>query len=118
MDPHFDGVIFQTHAQELAKRLRRPFPPACVLDVRPRQQFAAGHIPGARHASPEELSQGLPAGIEASTEFFVVGAGPEDAAIRPASQALRAAGARRVVEFSGGMSEWRAYGFDVLAEAA
>jgi rhodanese-related sulfurtransferase len=118
MDPHFYGVIFQTHARELAKRIHRPFPAYCVLDVRPRHEFAAGHIPGARHASPDELAEGLPAGTEASTEFFVVGAGPEDAAIRPASQALRAAGARRVVEFGGGMSEWRAYGFDVLPEAA
>ena len=34
MDPHFEGVIFQTHANELVKRLGKAFPPFCVIDLR------------------------------------------------------------------------------------
>lgn len=118
MDPHFDGVIFQTHARELAQRLGNEFPPHCALDVRHLSAFEAGHIPMARSASPGELTRGLPDGTDASTEFFIIGSGPDDPAVRAASQALRANGARRVVEFRGGMSEWSAYGFDVNQERA
>ena len=34
MDPHFDGVIFATHAEELARRIKFEYPPFAVLDVR------------------------------------------------------------------------------------
>jgi len=111
MDPHFEGVIFQTHASELAKRLGHEFPRHTVLDVRDAAAFASSHIPGAQRAPVGELASALPQGTDVSTEFFVLGADPEDTAVRAASQALRAHGARRVVEFSGGMSEWNAYGF-------
>ena len=116
MDPHFEGVIFQTHASELAKRLASEFPPYCAIDVRDSAEFGAGHIPAARNASPDGLTLGLPDGTDSSTEFFVIGSGPDDPAIRAASQALRANGAHRVVEFRGGMSEWNAYDFEVRKE--
>lgn len=116
MDPHFEGVIFQTHAAELARRLQRPFPPYRLLDVRDPADFAAGHIPAAGNTSPEALRQGLPEGTGPGTEFFVIGAAPGDAAVRQASEALRASGAHRIVEFSGGMSEWSALGFEVVGE--
>ncbi len=61
MDPHFDGVIFQTHAAELIRRLRRPFPPFCVVDARWRGDFDQGHIPGAYAAGPDGLTA-LPPG--------------------------------------------------------
>lgn len=106
MDPHFDGVIFKTHAAELRRRLRRPFPPFCVIDVRPREEHERGHIPGAIPATAADLAAGLPPGTTEHTEIFVVGGRPEDPAMRQASLALRRLGARRVVELTGGMSEW------------
>ena len=47
MDPHFDGVIFQTHAAELRRRLPHPWPPFVVVDVRPEEEYEKGRIPGA-----------------------------------------------------------------------
>jgi rhodanese-related sulfurtransferase len=103
MDPHFDGVIFQTHAAELRRRIRRPHPPFAVLDVRGNEAWRQGRIPGAVPAG--ELTA-LPDGVAASAEIFVVGSGPDDQRVRAASLRLRELGARRVVELTGGMSEW------------
>lgn len=113
MDMHFDGVIFQTHAAELSRRLDHPHPPYAVLDLRDEQEWAAGHIPGARRASVDTLARGLPEGTTPSTEFFLVGSGPTDPAPRAASLALQHLGARRRVELTGGMHEWRAQGLPV-----
>jgi rhodanese-related sulfurtransferase len=107
MDPHFDGVIFKTHAAEVRRRIGRPFPPFCLVDVRPREAFEQGHIPGAVSAAAADLTAGLPAGSTERTEFIVVGAEPEDPAMRAASLALRRHGAHRVVELTTGMTDWK-----------
>ena len=109
MDPHFDGVIFKTHAGELIRRIRRPHPPFCVVDVRWRGEYDEEHIPGAFPAGPDGLAA-LPPGTSERTEFFVVGNEPEDPAMRRVSVALRGLGAHRVVELTGGMVEWRGAG--------
>lgn len=113
MDMHFDGVIFQTHAAELCRRLEHPFPPFAILDLRGEEEWADGHIPGALHASVGTLEQGLPEGTTEATEFFLVGSGPSDRAPRAASLALKRLGVHRRVELSGGMHEWRAGGLPV-----
>ncbi len=110
MDMHFDGVIFQTHAAELRRRLDHPHPPFAVLDLRDEADWEAGHIPGARAVSLAELERGLPEGTTPTTEFFLVGSGPTDTAPRSASVALQRLGAHRRVEFPGGMHEWQAHG--------
>ena len=112
MDPHFDGVIFKTHAAEVHRRLSRPFPPFRIVDVRPREAFELGHIPGAMSATAAELAAGLPGATE-HTEFIVVGAQPEDPAMRAASLALRRHGARRIVELTTGMTDWQSAGYPV-----
>lgn len=118
MDPHFDGVIFQTHAGELERRLRIDFPAWCALDVRSASEFASGHLPGSRRASVDDLADALPEGTDAGTEFFVIGSGPGDARVRPVSEALRQLGAHRVVELPGGVAEWTAYDFALEQQAA
>jgi len=115
MDPHFDGVIFKTHAAEVRRRLSRPFPPFRIVDVRPRAAFEQGHIPGAASADAADLAAGLPPGATEHTEFIVVGAQPEDPAMRPASLALRRHGARRVVELTTGMTDWQRAGYPLEA---
>jgi rhodanese-related sulfurtransferase len=105
MDPHFDGVIFKTHSGEVRRRLSRPFPPFRILDVRPRSEWERSRIPGSISA-PEDGIMEFPAGADARTEYLVVGQEPEDPAMRRASLALRSLGAHRVVEMTGGMTEW------------
>ena len=109
MDMHFDGVIFQTHAAELHRRLDHAHPPFAVLDLRDEAAWAGGHIRGARNVSLDALDQGLPEGTTTATEFFIVGAGPRDSSVRDASLALQRHGAQRRVEFPGGMEEWAAH---------
>ena len=113
MDMHFEGVIFQTHAAELHRRLAFPHPPFRILDVRPAEQWAAGHIPGAVTLAPAGRAPGLPAGADARTELFIVGEDPDDPAVRASSLALKALGARRLVEVPGGMAEWRDLGYPI-----
>lgn len=113
MDMHFDGVVFQTHAGELHRRLAHCHPPFAVLDLREEEAWAGGHIPGARNVSVEGLDRGLPEGTSATTEFFLVGAGPTDPSPREASLVLQRHGATRRVELSGGMQEWTAYNLPV-----
>lgn len=117
MDPHFDGVIFKTHAGELIRRIRRPFPPFCIVDARWRGEYEEGRIPGAFPAGPEGLTA-LPPGTTEHTELFVVGSGPEDPAMRQVSLSLRRLGAHRVVELTGGMTEWRLAGGPIETSAS
>ena len=81
MDPHFDGVIFQTHPAELARRMRSPRPPFLVVDVRAASEQARGTIPGAVAVSSTDLAA-LPGGADAKTEFIVVGGDLEDPEVR------------------------------------
>ncbi len=111
MDMHFDGVIYQTYADELARRARYSHPPYRIVDVRDAADFESGHIAGAIQATG--LKSGLPDGATVTTEFFVVGSGPEDERVRTASLTLRARGALRCVEVPGGMLEWRQSGHPV-----
>lgn len=114
MDPHFQGVIFKTHAGELIRRIKRPVPPCCIIDIRWRGAYDEGHIPGAVSILPENLKT-LPEGATEHTELFVVGEGAEDPGMRAASLTLRRLGAHRVVELTGGMVEWRRAGGPVEA---
>ncbi|MCP4201954.1 MAG: rhodanese-like domain-containing protein [bacterium] len=109
MDMHFEGVIFHTHADELERRLGHDFPPFAVLDVRPQTDHARRRIRGSISIDADHLEQ-LPEGTDMATEFFVVGTGHADAAVRRAALALKGIGARRVVEVTGGYYEWRRRG--------
>jgi len=113
MDMHYDGVIFQSYAEELERRASRPHPPYLILDVRGRADYEAGHVPGAVAMGADDLKSGLPTGTTVATEFFIVGSGPTDGRVREATLALRDHGARRCVELSGGMIEWRQSGYSV-----
>lgn len=106
MDPHFHGVIFQTHAAELRRRIARTSPPFVVVDVRPEKDYRRGHIPRAVWGGHLDFARAAPALAQPGNEVFVVGSAHEDPMIREASLALRRLGARRVVELTGGMVEW------------
>ncbi len=106
MDMHFEGVVFQTHAAELRRRIGRRHPPLLVIDVRPAGRYASGHVPGACSLTLEELRRALPDGATAATELVVVGEDHEDPMVRTAALALRRHGVRRIVELSGGFHEW------------
>jgi rhodanese-related sulfurtransferase len=98
-------------AAELRRRLRDG--DVVVLDVRPRAEFEAGHIAGARSVPIEELERRL---LELPPDGEVVAycRGPYCVFADEAVAALRAKGyqARRLAE---GFPDWRSRGFPVTA---
>lgn len=84
-----------------------------VLDVRPADEYAAGHIPGALNASLTELDQILPT-LAPDAEIVAYCRGPYCIYAHQAVAALRKLGinARRL---EGGLPEWREDGRDVQA---
>ncbi|RCK75989.1 MAG: Rhodanese-related sulfurtransferase [Candidatus Ozemobacter sibiricus] len=102
----------QVTVQELKALLERPSAEAAaavLIDVREPEEFAAGHVPGARNIPLSEVarrSAELPAG---ATVFVICQVGGRSAV---ACQMLagRLPGAR-VVNVEGGTSAWQAAGF-------
>lgn len=112
MDPQFDGVIYQTHAEELHRRMKFDYPPYAVIDVRSDEAWKEGSVPGALHVDLDSLESSLPEGTEPTTELFVFGEDHTDPARRAVTLRLRELGALRVVEMPGGFREWRLRGFE------
>lgn len=79
-----------------------------VLDVRPADEFAAGHIAGARHVAPEDIGRIAPH-LPPETEIVAYCRGPWCVYADQAVAALRRHGlnARRM---QGGLPDWRADG--------
>ena len=110
MDMHFEGVVFQSHAAELARRIERPWPHFAVLDVRSGGEHERQRIPGSQLFDVNRGDHSLPPDTTPATEFFVLGESPDDSRVRVATKALRSLGARRVVEVPGGIFEWKQLG--------
>ncbi|MFZ5993090.1 MAG: ArsR/SmtB family transcription factor [Deinococcota bacterium] len=87
-----------------------------LLDVRPRQEFAAGHIPGAIPAPIEELEALLPS-LPRGVEVIAYCRGPYCTFADEAVELLRARGfqARRLEL---GLPDWREAGYPVVAEGS
>lgn len=83
-----------------------------VVDVRPKEEFAMGHVPGAINVPPSELNRRL-ADLPRSKEVVAYCRGPYCVFAFEAVAALRKAGykARRLED---GMPEWRAAGLPVV----
>ena len=84
-----------------------------VLDMRPADEFALGHIPGALNIALAELDR-LVAGLDPGAEIVAYCRGPYCVYAHQAVAALRKRGlnARRL---DGGLPEWREDGRPVLA---
>lgn len=95
--------------RELLERARRGL--VTVLDVRPPEEYAAGHLPGARNVPLKDLEAHL-ARIEPDREIVAYCRGPHCVLAYEAVQRLRARGfrARRLED---GLPEWRAAGLPV-----
>jgi ArsR family transcriptional regulator len=85
-----------------------------VLDVRPSEEFALGHVPGAINIPPAELKRRM-AELPRNKEIIAYCRGPYCVFAFEAVAALRASGykARRL---EGGMPHWRAAGLPVEDE--
>lgn len=86
-----------------------------ILDARPANEFAAGHIPGALSVPVDELHQRLK-GLPTRKEFVAYCRGPYCVYADQAVEMLRKSG-RRARRLDGGFPEWRAAGFPVEEQA-
>lgn len=108
-----EGPLEPVSRADLAVRLAEGS--VTVLDVRPADEYAAGHIPGALNASLSELQRVL-ARLAPDVEVVAYCRGPYCVYAYQAVAALRQIGihARRM---DGGLPEWREDGRPVLAGA-
>jgi rhodanese-related sulfurtransferase len=95
--------------EELIERVRRKS--VMVIDVRPVEEFQAGHIPGAISVPLKELESRL-AEFPKKGEIVAYCRGPYCVLAIQAVEALRAKG-YRAVRLEDGVSDWRAKGFRV-----
>jgi ArsR family transcriptional regulator len=100
--------------QELTERIRAGL--VTVLDVRPQQEFAAGHLPGAINMPLEEMARRL-SELPPDKDVVAYCRGPYCVLAYEAVAALRQSGlkARRLDD---GYPEWKAAGLPVEAEPA
>jgi rhodanese-related sulfurtransferase/DNA-binding transcriptional ArsR family regulator len=104
-----DGVEPVTR-EELLRRIRAR-EPLTLLDVRPRQEYAAGHLPGAVSMPLDELERRLKE-LPRKAEIVAYCRGPYCAFAPEAVRTLRARGFEaRVLE--GGLPDWAAGGLPV-----
>ena len=99
---------------ELMTRLRRR--DVVVLDTRPANEYAAGHIAGAISVPVAELKRRLH-GLPKHTEYVAYCRGPYCVYADRAVQLLRKSG-RRARRLRGGLPEWRAAGLPTVAAPA
>ncbi|HEY6415751.1 MAG TPA: metalloregulator ArsR/SmtB family transcription factor [Acidimicrobiales bacterium] len=102
--------------EELATRMAGDSPPV-VLDVRPAEEYVAGHIPGAVSVPPDELTGRLK-GLSGAGDVVAYCRGPfcvyADDAVR-ALDRRRGVKARRLED---GFPEWRRAGLPVAVGSA
>jgi rhodanese-related sulfurtransferase/DNA-binding transcriptional ArsR family regulator len=94
---------------ELAARLKEGS--VTVMDVRPADEYATGHIPGAVNVSLEDLERTART-IDPGTEIVAYCRGPYCVLAHQAVTALRRLG-REARRLEGGFPEWREDGRDV-----
>ncbi len=101
-------------ARQLLERIRSGL--VTVLDVRPPEEYAAGHLPGAVNVPLEELEKHLDA-LKADQEIVAYCRGPHCVLAFDAVARLREKGfdARRL---EGGLPEWRLEGLPVECESS
>jgi len=99
--------------EELLRRIRAGR--AVVIDVRPREEYRAGHIPGAVSIPLGELDKRL-SELPARKEIVAYCRGPYCVMAYEAVARLRARG-RRARRLTDGFPEWRASGLPVQTSA-
>jgi rhodanese-related sulfurtransferase len=94
---------------EFADRIQAGSPPV-VLDVRTREEFAQGHIPGAINISHGELPNRMAELPDAKSEEIVVYDDAGRGAARLAEETLHGNGYSNVLILTGHWQQWQAAG--------
>ncbi len=93
--------------EELSQRIENQDADLLILDVRTPEEFAAGHVPGARNIPHDQLPARLAELADAKDrEVVVYCRSGKRAAI--ARDTLEAHGFKRIVQLEGDMLQWQA----------
>lgn len=113
---HFEASLrFETDCWDVHDALASGTPDFVLLDVRGPDQFAAGHVPGARNLPRRKIIESKLAGYPAGTLFVVYCAGPHcNGAARAAIELARLG--RPVKLMIGGVTGWLDEGFALSNE--
>ncbi|CAM2186391.1 Rhodanese domain-containing protein [Burkholderia latens] len=113
---HFEASLrFETDCWDTHDALASGAPDFVLLDVRSPEQFAAGHVPGARNLPHRKIVAGKLAEYPADTLFVVYCAGPHcNGAARAAIRLARLG--RPVKLMIGGITGWLDEGFALSNE--
>jgi rhodanese-related sulfurtransferase/predicted transcriptional regulator len=103
------GALERVSSEELMHRVRKG--EVTVLDVRPAQEYRAGHIPGARSVPVSELRNHL-AKLPKNREIVAYCRGPNCVMAIEAVEQLRKRGFR-AVRMEQGVMDWRARGWRI-----
>lgn len=101
------GALERVSGEELLRRVRRK--EVLVLDVRPADEFRAGHIPGARSMPVSELKRRV-AELPRSKEIVAYCRGPHCVMAIEAVELMRRKGLR-AVRMEHGVMDWRMRGW-------
>ena len=105
------GVLESVGREALLGRMRRG--EVTVLDVRPSEEYGAGHIPGALSVPLADLERRL-AELPRDREVVAYCRGPYCVLAMEAVRLLRTHGFR-AVRLEDGVPDWRARGFDLVS---
>ncbi|HZN76986.1 MAG TPA: metalloregulator ArsR/SmtB family transcription factor [Micromonosporaceae bacterium] len=108
---HSDGEVESIGRDELRRRLAAG--QVTVLDVRPVEEYAAGHLPGAVNIPVDELADRLDE-LPGDVEVVAYCRGPYCVFAHEAVRLLRARG-HRAARLADGVVEWRLAGQSVAA---
>jgi rhodanese-related sulfurtransferase len=108
------GELEPVSGEELMQRVRKG--EVIVLDVRPAQEYRAGHIPGARSVPLSELKRQL-AQLPKGREIVAYCRGPQCVMAIEAVELLRKRGFR-ALRMEQGVMDWRARGWRIAKSAA
>jgi len=97
-------------ADQLLERVRNGL--VTVLDVRPPEEYAAGHLPGAINVPLNALEKELHK-LDLSKEIVAYCRGPHCVLAFDAVSRLRKSGAKKAKRLDGGLPEWRLLGLPV-----
>lgn len=109
VDSHFADRDNPVSTEELAEAMARG--QCLVVDVRPAEEYAAGHIPGAVNLPLERLARGM-ADLPKERELVIYCRGPYSPLSHEAALSLRRHG-YSVRRFAGGFPDWRLAGHPV-----
>jgi len=116
-----EGTYARITREQLAKKLRDTSPDNegrdngfALVNVLGREAFEREHIPGSINVPKDELSV-LEQKFDTGKEVIVYCASPECDASPRVAEALTRRGFRRVVDYEGGLSDWKQGGYETTS---